>query len=116
MSEGMSREFVDSVIKSTGFTFDAFKKNPDKWRKRDDDWFTAADEGKLIVNHKKNKYYARLPSGNKYACPTLAHVERIFITEGYKRQDLYFKSEMRQGATTDYFCEVTWEVKAECLK
>lgn len=116
MGEGLEQKFVNDVIKSTGMTFEAFKKNPEKFRARTDDWFVAADEGNLIVNHAKNKYYAQLPSGNSYSCPTLGHVERVFAAEGYRKEHLYFKSEMRQGATTDYFCKVTWEVKPECLK
>lgn len=116
MSEGIDQKFVNDVINKTGFTFENFKKNPQQFRSRTDDWFVAADEGKLNTNYSRQKHYAKLPSGNEYECMGLKDVEFIFRSEGYKQSHLYFKSEMRQGATTDYYCRVTWEVKPECIK
>jgi hypothetical protein len=116
MSSESEQDFANDVIRSTGFTFENFKKNPDKWRPNKNEWFDAAEQGELIVNYKKQKYFVRLPSGNRYECETLAKVEKIFAAEGYKKEHVFFKSVIREGATTDRFCEVTWEVKPECLR
>lgn len=82
-------ELMDAMsqLVAMGFpTFDQFKKNPDKWRKRKEEIFESADLSSITFKDsvKRQVYMWR----DKYTCKTLEQLETICKSEGYDPLDL----------------------------
>jgi hypothetical protein len=84
--EGLD-EGLHFIIQNCGFpTFDEFRKNPDKWRRKNDDLLESADQSSIAFrkNIQKTKYMWK----NSFECKSLEQIERIAKEEGYKIHDL----------------------------
>lgn len=77
-------EFVLNAEKYGFCTFEEFKKNPGKWRKKDDDLLASADKGGKIINEVAQKFYYELGG---YRTTSLTEIERIAKSEGVKIKD-----------------------------
>jgi len=82
-------EFVEGLdwLCQHGFpSFDEFRSNPDKYRKRPEELFESADSSTTVFRDavKKQVYMWK----DQYTCRTLEELERIVKGEGFEIKDL----------------------------
>lgn len=77
-------------------TFDEFKRNPDRWRKRKDRAFASVDRGsKLLGNRVARQTYEVFDgSGVGYKCRSLEDCEQTASYMGYSIDQLVMKPEI----------------------
>lgn len=87
-------EHLPQLIKMGFPTFDEFKKNPDKWRKRPDEILESADQSTQAFRNdvKTQRYFWE----DKYEVDSLEDIERICREEGVNRGDLEMEPIVRQ--------------------
>jgi hypothetical protein len=85
---------IEFLVNRHGFpTFDEFRKNPDKWRMREDELFASADASTQTFKQalQTQKYQWK----DEYLCDSLEQVERIAKDEGFKISDLEMQPAVR---------------------
>lgn len=89
------QEALPHLIKKGFPTFDEFRKNPDKWRKRPDDILESVDRSTQTFRDdvKDQKYLWE----DKYEVDSLEDIERICREEGVNRGDLEIEPVIRQA-------------------
>jgi hypothetical protein len=77
----------EPFLRSIGFpTFDEFRKNPDKWRKRPDELLISADGSTQAFRDQVERH--RYMWRDQYSFGSLEQIERVCREEGYSTEDL----------------------------
>lgn len=86
-SEQENVELMQWVYNNTNFpTFAEFSKDPDKWRKNEEDLFDCIAQMNVFFKERVNNVTYRWRG--KYKCKTLEELQKITRNEGYKGTDL----------------------------
>lgn len=83
-------EMLDHVIRNSNFpTFAEFKKNPDKYRVKEEDIFISLEQMECFFKKRVRSvsYYWR----GTYKCRTLQELQRLTRNEGFKGNDLEYQ-------------------------
>jgi len=102
---------VPENLLRAGFpTFDQFAKNPDKYRKRDDDKFAEVDKGGKDINAVVQKHIYEIDG---YRCNSLEEVERVAKNQGIPIETLDYQPEIvpNSGQKCDLYIKFVpkWE-------
>lgn len=93
-------EYMEQIYAHSNFPrWEEFKKNPDKWRKNEEDIFTSLANMESFF--KKRISRAVYMWRGKFRCKSLEELQRITRDEGYKGSDLEYQPivELRDGTS-----------------
>ena len=102
--------YADAVRAGAIPTFEEFKKDPDKMRRDRENLFAQIDQGQTMLrNLKRQKYFFKTRSGNKYECgKSLERVAAIALEEGIHFSQLKPYPELVEDSSATITCEITF--------
>lgn len=102
-------QMVDLFVKTTGITFEMFKKNPSILRKSKEHMLEISDRGQsMFGNVKKQRYFLKLLDGRIYEAKSLEKLQYIADCEGVDLNSCALRPELREDTSTSITLEITY--------